>query len=282
MENSIPAKIVIECHTRPAFGSSCWSIRDTNDWRPDPAVSTTARQFDLVRISINHAARKRLFNTMPAAVRITPVSAWYARHAMPVWITIVPVTITIPIPIVMMIVTRMRIALVITQRIPADVITERDVENERDERRTPPAPVAIKQAARSPGPVTVVVNPAPVVIRRPSPRLVSNPRPAVRRAPRPLPVTIRRPIAVDVDRARKWTPDPTVIIGLDPVAIGVEILAAPDVLIVVLGVVLESLCEVTLAFRDPIINRIARCGRHQIPVTRGFTVDHEFRCAFVA
>lgn len=69
-------------------------------------------------------------------------------------------------------------------------------------------------------------------------------------------ITIWRPVAVAADRARKRTPDVAVIVRLDPVAIGGEIFAAPNVLVVILIVVLESLREVALAVSNPIVNRI--------------------------
>src|SRR6185503_14303218 len=122
----------------------------------------------------------------------------------------------------------MWISLVVIQRVPAHVISKRDVENKRDQRRTPPTALSVELAARTPGPVAVVINPTPVVIRRPAPRLVTNPRPAVRGTPRPVTVAVRRPVAVDADGARTWTPDPAVIICVDPIAIGVEIFSTPD------------------------------------------------------
>jgi hypothetical protein len=203
------------------------------------------------------------------------------RHSTPIVVTIMTPSIAIVIVIAMTITTRMRIALVIIQRIPADVVTERDVEHERDQRRTPPTAVVVELAARAPRPVTVEVNPTAVVIRRPAPRLVANPRPAIRRTPGPLPVTIRRPIAVDADRAGKRTPDPTVVVSLDPIAIGLEILAAPNVFVVILVVVLQSLREIAFAFRDPIIDLIRRPGDHEIPVACVFAVDDELRCTTV-
>src|SRR5690242_4215524 len=168
----------------------------------------------------------------------------------------------VSIAIVMTVATRMRIALVIIQRIPTDVIAKRDVKHERHQRRTPPTAIAIKLAARTPRPVTVVINPATIVIRRPSPRLVSNPRPTVRRTPGPLPVTIWHPIAIPADRARERTPDPTVIVGLNPIAVRIEILAAPNILVVIPGIVLESLRQVALAIRDPVIDLIRWRGCH--------------------
>jgi len=190
-------------------------------------------------------------------------------------------SISIIIVISMTITTRMRIALVIVQRIPADVVAKRDVENKRDQRRTPPTAIVIKLAARTPSPVTVDINPTTVVIRRPAPWLVTNPRPAIRRTPGPLTVTIRRPIVIHADRAWERTPDPTVVVGLDPIAVSLEILAAPNILVVVLVVVLQSLREIPLAFHDPVIDFIGRPSGHEIPVAGVFTIDDEFRSAAV-
>jgi hypothetical protein len=192
------------------------------------------------------------------------------------------ITITIAIAIIVTIAMRMRIVLVVIQRIPADVIAKREVEHKRDEGRTPPTSIPIELAARAPRPVTVVINPTPVVIRRPAPWFVANPSPTIRRTPGPLPVTIRRPIAVNADGARKRTPDPTVVVSPDPVAIGLEILAAPNIFAVILGVVLETLREIALALGDPTIDRIRRRGCHQIPVAGVFAVDDQFRRTTVA
>src|SRR5690242_12774948 len=126
----------------------------------------------------------------------------------------------------------MWIALVIRQRIPADVVSKREVERyKRDERGSPPTAVSIKAAARTPSPVVVVVHPTPVVIRRPTPWLIPNPCPTVRRTPLPISITIRDPIAVTGDRTRVRTPDPTVIARMYPIAVRVEVFGAPDVLV---------------------------------------------------
>jgi hypothetical protein len=97
-----------------------------------------------------------------------------------------------------------------------------------------------------------------------------------------LPVSIRRPIVVDADRARERTPDPTVIVGLDPIAVSLEILAAPNVFVVVLVVILQSLCKVALALPNPVIDLIRWPGDHEIPVPGVFAFDDEFRCTAVA
>jgi hypothetical protein len=52
-------------------------------------------------------------------------------------------------------------------------------------------------------------------------------------------------------------PDPAEIVCVGPVSISVEILRAPDVFVVILDIVLESLCEILLALAYPIVNRIA-------------------------
>src|SRR6185369_4815435 len=156
------------------------------------------------------------------------------------------------------------------------------VKHKRDQRRTPPTAIAIELAARAPRPVTIEINPTAVVIRRPAPWLIANPRPAIRRTPGPLPITIWRPIAVDADRARKRTPDPTVVVSLDPVAIRLEILAAPNIFVVILGVVLESLRQITLAFRNPTVDCIRGRGCHEIPVAGIVAVDDQFRCTTLA
>jgi hypothetical protein len=79
-----------------------------------------------------------------------------------------------------------------------------------------------------------------------------------------------------------WTPDPTVFVTIDPVAIGIEILAAPNILVVIPRVVLEALRQVTLAVRDPTIDRIGWRGRHQVPIAGVFAVNDEFGSASVA
>jgi len=84
--------------------------------------------------------------------------------------------------------------LIVRQRIPADIVAEREVEGY--ERGPPPTAVTTVSVLRRPGPVIVDIDPTAVVIRRPSPGLVSDPRPAVRRTPRPATVAIWRPISI--------------------------------------------------------------------------------------
>src|SRR5437879_12219234 len=83
-------------------------------------------------------------------------------------------------------------------------------------------------AVRTPGPVVVVINPAAIVIRRPAPRFVADPGPAVRIAPEPRPETIRRPVVVVIDDGNVRTPDPAVVVGVRPTAVGAESLRAPE------------------------------------------------------
>ncbi len=175
------------------------------------------------------------------------------------------------------IVTRMRIALVIRQRIPADVVSKRYVEHKRDEGRPPPTALPMKLTARTPGPHVVVVNPTAVVIRRPTPRFISDPGPTVRRTPRPLPVTIRRPIVVGADHAGARHPHPAVVVGIPPVTISVEVLRAPHVFVKILNVLFGALGEMALALVHPIVNSIVWSGREQFPITGVVSASNEDR-----
>src|SRR5262245_22969443 len=135
-------------------------------------------------------------------IRIAPISPWHAADTVPVaaWIT----TRIIPRPapmIAVTIVSRTRISVVIREWIPAVgvpvAITKREIELEKGyERGTPPSAIALKLATRTPRPVTVVIDPATIVIWRPAPFFIAHPGPAIRRAPDPMAITIRRPIAV--------------------------------------------------------------------------------------
>lgn len=147
----------------------------------------------------------------------------------------------------------MRIALVIRQWIPADVVSERYAE--RNQGRPPPTP-PVESTARTPRPDIVVINPTPVVIRRPAPRFISDPRPTVWRTPRPMPVSIRRPIDVRGNHVRAWHPDPAVIVRIRPIAISIQILRAPDVFVEIPGILSHKLCEMVFALVYPIIKSI--------------------------
>lgn len=213
--DSTASQLVIQRRTGCAIARSCRTIRHVNHWyltSGTPIRESTTRHIFTIRLAIQNSPRDGFINSLSAPVWIAKIAARHARHAAPmlvfrtariIWpstrliITVTRMTVTIP----MSIVSRMRILLVVIQRVPADVVAKREVEDKRDERGPPPASVSVKLAARAPRPVAVVINPAAIVIRRPAPRLVTDPRPAVRRAPAPLAVAIRSPIAVDVERA---------------------------------------------------------------------------------
>ena len=107
--------------------------------------------------------------------------------------------------------------------------------------------------ARTPGPIIVVIDPAPIVIRGPAPRFIPDPRPAIGRAPGPVAVTIGRPVVVDIDYGRVRTPDPTIVRHIRPIAISIEIFSAPNVFIIVLNVVMRSLGQIALAIIHPTV-----------------------------
>lgn len=118
MENPGSTEIFIQRHTRGTFRSTCWSIRNMDSWDPAP-ITATRHVVASLGIPIDNSACDLFLNTLAMTSGIAKVSSWLARYATPV--TIVPVSIPISI-VVMTIMSRMRITLVITQRIPADVI----------------------------------------------------------------------------------------------------------------------------------------------------------------
>src|SRR6266700_4300450 len=97
--------------------------------------------------------------------------------------------------------------------------------------------MTVEVAPWAPRPVIVVIDPAAIVIPRPSPRFITYPGPSVWWTPGPTAVTIGRPIVVVVDDYDIWPPDPAVFVCVGPTTIGIQIFCAPDVIIIVLGVV---------------------------------------------
>ena len=170
--------------------------------------------------------------------------------------------------------------MIVRQRIPADIVAEREVEGY--ERGPPPTAVTRVSVARRPGPVVINIDPTAVVIRRPSPWLVSDPRPPVRRTPGPTTVTIRCPISVAADHRCMRTPDPAVLVSLGPIAIGFELFRAPRRFIEIPDIVLVSLGQVLFATADPGIDRVARRGGDEFPVAGVIAGDNQFRRTPVA
>src|SRR5205085_9724065 len=145
-----------------------------------------------------------------------------------------------PQAITLAIVARVRIGLMVAERIPADVRAVRTAEGDEDDERGPPptAMLVVIVTARGPAPEVIVIDPTPVVIRGPAPRLVANPSPTVRRTPDPVAVAIGHPIII-VDDGVAWSPDEAVVVRIDPVAVSVEFFRAPDILIVVAITIIE-------------------------------------------
>src|SRR5258706_7889755 len=179
--------------------------------------------------------------------------------------------------------TRIRVVLVIVQRIPADVITKNYLE--RDQRGPPPTAMTVILAARTPGPIVVVVNPAAVVIRSPAPGLLAHPGPTIRRNPVPIPIPIWSPIVVTVDCAGLRMPDPAIVFGVSPIAIGIQVFATPNITIVILSVVTQPLRQVTLAFLNPVVPGISSVGSvrgDKLPITRVVAFDHKLGSTSIA
>jgi hypothetical protein len=115
-------------------------------------------------------------------------------------------------------------------------------------------------ATRAPGPIVVVIDPAAIVVRGPTPWLITNPRPAVWRTPGPVTITIRGPVVIVVNYGRMRSPDPTVVACICPIAISIEIFGAPNIAIVVLNVIAQSLSQIMLAFFHPVVPGIRGGG----------------------
>src|SRR5438128_7918618 len=131
--------------------------------------------------------------------------------------------------------------------------------------------------ARTPGPIVVVIDPAAVVIRRPTPGLLSHPGPAVWGAPRPVSIAIRRPVVVDVDYGSVRPPDPAVIVGVNPITIGVQFFRAPDIGIVIPNAVIVSQpsCQLCFATGYPIVPAVFRWRISKVPIA--FVAGYRFQ-----
>jgi hypothetical protein len=70
-------------------------------------------------------------------------------------------------------------------------------------------------------------------------------------------------------------PDPSVVRCICPIAIGIQVLGAPNIFIVVLNVVAKSLSQVALAIVDPFIQRVFRQCRRKFPITSVVAVNYE-------
>ena len=259
VQNSRPAQFIVEFRAGRTSGRTCLSIvrisgRRNSSWVNDRhALSATVRggpltrsargvrrsdrQVSAQRFRVERALGQRFVSASQPRAAGAKIRCRQRRHRAVVGgiHSLQPrelVGMQRTRAIVLVVVTRMRIALVIVQRIPADVVAERN--GKRDERRPPPTAMPVITAARTPGPIVVVIDPAAVVIRRPAPRLVANPGPAVRRNPTPAAVTIGRPVIVVVDDRRVRTPDPTIVSRVSPVAVGIKVFGAPNVLVVIL------------------------------------------------
>jgi hypothetical protein len=156
----------------------------------------------------------------------------------------------------------MRIVLMIIEWIPTIVIVD---DCKSDERRSPPTAVMVERATRTPRPVTVSENPTTIVIWRPSPWFITDPGPTIRWTPNPMTVTIRRPVRIDVDERATRSPGPAIVAGVGPIAIGIEIFRAPNVFIVVLRLITQTLRKVFFAVFYPVVDPVAVIG-NKVPV----------------
>jgi hypothetical protein len=158
----------------------------------------------------------------------------------------------------------MRIALMIRKWVPANIITEGEVECY--ERRAPPTAVAIVITSGTPRPIVVVIDPTAVVIRSPAPWFRAHPRPAVWLDPAPSSITIRGPVVVDIDYGCVRSPNPAVVVDVSPVAICVEVFSAPHVIVVILNVIMQTFGQESLATINPVVPRIRSACCDKLPI----------------
>ena len=79
-----------------------------------------------------------------------------------------------------------------------------------------------------------------------------------------------------------WTPNPAVLLGVAPVAVVIKIFGAHDILVEVLAIGAEALCELAFAFVDPLVECVRRSGGEQIPIAGVRSGHDEFRRASIA
>lgn len=148
-KNSRPSQIFIQRRTGSAITSASSTIRNvklrqssTNTSRAGTIAATTARinssdltttrKISTLRLALNHSSRDRFVNRISTPVWIAKIRARHSRHPAP-RLVIIPIVrpvvstaatttvIRMAIIIVVTIVSRMRIVLVVRQRIPADI-----------------------------------------------------------------------------------------------------------------------------------------------------------------
>src|SRR6185369_3940220 len=142
--------------------------------------------------------------------------------------------------------------------------------------------MTVELAARTPGPIIVVVDPTAIVIRRPTPRLLAHPGPPVRRNPNPAAVAIRRPVVVVVYDNGVRPPNPAIVVNVGPIAVGIEIFGAPNIAVVILNVVTKALGQVLLAFLYESVPGIGGIARHELPIAGIWSIDQQLRGTSVA
>jgi len=91
-----------------------------------------------------------------------------------------------------------------------------------------------------------------------------------------MPVAIWRPIVIRGNHGPARLPDPAKVVRVEPIAIGIEFLRAPDVLVVILNIPSETLCEMALALFYPIVDGIRHVSGEQFPIPGILSVSDEY------
>lgn len=163
-KNSRTTQVLIQRDTRSSFSRTRGTIRNLNNRNPanratrcllafalaSRRISRESRQLrSRLRRGIDNSASDRFFNAASSPFRITEVSSRNSRHSAPVFVSVIRTSITaattttiagptIAVPatttsvarvsIIVTVPPRMWIALVVRQRIPANIRSEREVE----------------------------------------------------------------------------------------------------------------------------------------------------------
>src|SRR6185369_5161589 len=167
-------QLFIQCNTRSSFPSTSSALRNYHLRISShvPAITTERQLSASLRLSLDHSPRNSfIVETAPSSIGITKISPRHACYATPRFVIRIFIRASLAriimtasttaaavtwSTIVVTVIMRVWIVVVIRQRIPADVLSERDVDYERDQRRPPPTAIAMESAARDPRPVVVV------------------------------------------------------------------------------------------------------------------------------
>ena len=143
--DSSASQLVVQRRAGCAIARSCRTIGHVDHWYLTSGTTIgerTTRNIFTIWFAIEHSSRYGFINSFSAAAWIAKIAAGHARYAAPmlvfrtarlIWSSRLVITVTrMPVTIAVTIVSRMRILLVVIQRVPADVVAKREVKDKGD------------------------------------------------------------------------------------------------------------------------------------------------------